>query len=181
MDQDNIDSLLERYLALVDEYATLRSRLARLQSGVHQNIARANFSAERGMRYGRDQYDGRARASRVLDIAGGGGTAGSGSGAPRFDVVTRDGGEDPEDDKRSVDPLRWFGILAPPPLRAAQALSVEAVEQVVPRLATVDAEMLGLEIEIRRARKRRAKAAAKGKRHAGAAPPETQPVQEASA
>ena len=188
MDQDHIDALLERYLALLDEYTRLRDRLSRLQSGVHQNIARANFSAERGLRYGQDQYDGRMRASRVLDIRV---EQQQGTGVPSFGVVDAtttaeipddgdvDSGSEEEEEEgkgrkddsgegekekeesvtKPVDPLRWFGLLAPMPLRNAQGLSVEAVEQVIPRLVTVDAEMLNLEIEVRRARKKRYKAA----------------------
>ena len=65
---DTIDTLLERYLGLVDEYTRLRAALADLQAGVYQDIARANFAAERGVRYGRDFYDGRARSLRTLVI-----------------------------------------------------------------------------------------------------------------
>lgn len=190
MATDHIDSLLERYLALLDEYTRLRDRLSRLQSGIYHNIARANFSAERGLRYGRDHYDDRMQASRLLRIQVDGGGR---EGVPSFGVVDaaaaaaaaetdehEDKGEDDSGDKdgkekvkddavkddekkkeepsKPVNPLRWFGILAPMPLRNAQGLSVETIEQVVPRLVTVNAEMLNLEIEVRRARKKRAKA-----------------------
>lgn len=57
-----------------------------------------------------------------------------------------------------VDPIRWFGLMAPMSLRQAQAQSIRAVDEIVPRLATVAAEMAEVEIEVRRARKRRAKA-----------------------
>ncbi|KAL6850990.1 hypothetical protein ACO1O0_008116 [Amphichorda felina] len=188
MATDHIDSLLERYLALLDEYTRLRDRLSRLQSGVYHNIARANFSAERGLRYGQDQYDDRMQASRLLRIQVDGGGR---DGVPSFGVADaaaataaaetdedEDKGEDDSGDKdgeedvagdaangdekkeepsKPVNPLRWFGILAPMPLRNAQGLSVETIEQVVPRLVTVNAEMLNLEIEVRRARKKRAK------------------------
>ncbi|EHK47555.1 hypothetical protein TRIATDRAFT_238573, partial [Trichoderma atroviride IMI 206040] len=68
MEQQHIDSLLERYLSLIDEYSRLREELTKLQTGVYQNIARANFAGERGMRYGQDHYDERMRALRVLDV-----------------------------------------------------------------------------------------------------------------
>ncbi|KAM7223902.1 hypothetical protein V8F06_000918 [Rhypophila decipiens] len=73
-----IDTLLQRYLVLLDEYTTLRSKLNQLQSGIYQNIARANFSAERGIRYGQGYYDERMQALRrvvVIQPAGGEGTA----------------------------------------------------------------------------------------------------------
>ncbi|KUI64573.1 hypothetical protein VM1G_01065 [Cytospora mali] len=63
-DTDTIDALLERYLSLLDEYTTLRTKLGQLQTGMFQHLARANFSAERGMRYGPDFYDERMQATR---------------------------------------------------------------------------------------------------------------------
>ncbi|KAH6604274.1 hypothetical protein Trco_007720 [Trichoderma cornu-damae] len=221
MEQQRIDSLLERYLILVDEYSRLREELSKLQAGVYQNIARANFTGERGMRYGQDHYDERMRASRVLDVRPGennvpgftmkrldapaDGLAGD-DGGPREDEKGEDGldgekagfvaaarenvadgiegeqnpeGQEEDKDKHkdknkdkeeaktktktkkpSGNPLHWFGLLAPPPLRTAQTLSIRAVEQAIPRLVSVNAEMEHVEIEIRRARKRRAKAAA---------------------
>ncbi|KAF4782731.1 hypothetical protein HER10_EVM0002334 [Colletotrichum scovillei] len=215
METNHIDSLLERYLVLLDEYTALRERLSGTQAGIYQNIARANFSAERGVRYGPDYYDERMRASRTLEVAV------DDTGVPHFEVVkVAEGGDavtDPKteateaaaatatknDDvdeapsvepegvasvgggqtekeaeekdeaenekektkqkkkkKKSNDPLRWFGILAPMPLRQAQSLSVQAMQDIIPRLVSVDAEMKDIEIEVRRARKRRAKAEA---------------------
>lgn len=45
-------------------------------------------------------------------------------------------------------------------LRQAQAQSIDAVEQVIPKLISVNAQMAQIEIEVRRARKKRAKAEA---------------------
>ncbi|KAF6838104.1 hypothetical protein CPLU01_02712 [Colletotrichum plurivorum] len=189
MDTDHIDQLLERYLILLDEYTVLRELLSKTQAGVYQNIARANFSAERGVRYGPDYYDERMQASRILSISA------DSKDVPRFEIVkpaeadtspktleaANDEGkpdgvdeapptsEDKPDDKakqvkdkkkKSNDPLRWFGILTPLALRQAQALSVEAVQDIIPRLVSVNAEMMSVEIEVRRARKKRSKAAA---------------------
>ncbi|GJC95287.1 hypothetical protein CH63R_02776 [Colletotrichum higginsianum IMI 349063] len=219
METGHIDTLLERYLVLLDEYTTLRERLTRAQVGMYQNIARANFSAERGVRYGPDYYDERMRASRVLAVSV------DGRNVPRFEIVqpadavtepkamgtnearnpkdkgrsrsdadeapdyaageatfadeVKDekeaNGEEVEKTKKqkkgNSDPLRWFGILAPLPLRQAQTLSVHIVEDVIPRLVSVDAEMKDVEIEVRRARKRRAKTEAASKKSDAA--PET--------
>ena len=52
------------------------------------------------------------------------------------------------------DPLRWFGILVPPPLRQAQTNASKLVQTAV-NLASIDSEMKTVEIEIRRARKRK--------------------------
>ncbi|KAJ0163326.1 hypothetical protein CTA2_3173 [Colletotrichum tanaceti] len=212
METGHIDTLLERYLILLDEYTTLRERLTRAQVGMYQNIARANFSAERGVRYGPDYYDERMRASKVLAVSL------DGRNVPRFEIVQpADAVTEPKamgtneararkDEERSSndadeasgyvageatfanevkhekeanveevektkkqkkgssDPLRWFGILAPLPLRQAQTLSVYVVEDVIPRLVSVDAEMKDVEIEVRRARKRRAKTEAASKK-----------------
>ncbi|KAK7717619.1 hypothetical protein SLS64_003114 [Diaporthe eres] len=184
MDPDTIDALLERYLALLDEYTTLRARLSQLQTGMFQHLARANFSAERGMRYGPDFYDERMQALRRVSIS----TEG---GLPIFTVshssrARGDDGDGDDDPSRqnppsdptppaegeaaaaaegeagpkkqnARDPLRWFGVLTPLSLRQTQACAAEAVEQVVPRLASLSAEMQDLEIQVRRARKKRAK------------------------
>ncbi|KAI1467037.1 uncharacterized protein F4812DRAFT_430893 [Daldinia caldariorum] len=206
MEVDHIDVLLERHLHLLHEYTTLREQLSSLQTGIYQNIARANFAAERGMRFGQDCYDERMQASRrvaitipptgndgqqqqqdipVFAITGGskpaaseipgeeGGRSiaddsGSGVVVGEEDDDTSNGGEGgkeketlkPPQNQRQKDPLRWFGLLTPMPLRQAQAQSIQAVEQVVPRLASVNAQMAEVEIQVRRARKKRAKAEA---------------------
>ncbi len=63
-----MNELLQRYLTLLDEYTSLRTELSRLQTGVYQDLARANFAAERGMRYGADYYDERMQALRTLRV-----------------------------------------------------------------------------------------------------------------
>ncbi|KAI0902474.1 hypothetical protein F4806DRAFT_490947 [Annulohypoxylon nitens] len=190
MEVDHIDNLLERYLHLLHKYTTLRDQLSSLQTGMYQNIARANFAAERGLRFGQDHYDERMQASRTVLITK---DEGQESPVPKFaieaepkesrkeaasngdgaeEVVAEGGGEKKEADVvdadvdvsppkiQRKDPLRWFGLLTPMALRQAQAQSIEAVEQVIPRLASVNAEMAQVEIEVRRARKKRAKAEA---------------------
>ncbi|KAI0969234.1 hypothetical protein F4678DRAFT_439802 [Xylaria arbuscula] len=253
MDQDHIDGLLERYLHLLHDYTSLREELTALQTGMYQNIARANFAAERGLRFGQDYYDDRMQASRRLVVScdsqnqdpsqepserqdgrtpvvlGGivtsfavvgpasvGAAASTAnedsevnveaspnppdpearakeqSGAPNIEVcsaptppsqrtdtdaaqsgnyardnttseTTKEGTATPQKSK-SKDPLRWFGLLTPMPLRQAQTQSIRAVEHVIPRLASLNAEMAAVEIEVRRARKRRAKAEAAASR-----------------
>ncbi|KAG6011762.1 hypothetical protein E4U54_007918 [Claviceps lovelessii] len=218
--QLHIDNLLQRHLALLDQYTSLRERLSRLHSSTLQDIARANFSAQRGQRFGQDQYDGRMRALRRVVVEGekrvricvvrGGGEDETGEDETGVDEREEDErkedereedkkakdekkGDDkspeddkkadhdekPEDDKKAEkdkktpnhnhkhDPLRWFGILSPPPLRSAQAHAVEAVEQVIPQLVSIATEMQHLEIEVRRARKRRDKGQGKSKSSKG--------------
>ncbi|KAK8872804.1 hypothetical protein PGQ11_003318 [Apiospora arundinis] len=212
MEERDIDHLLEQYLHLLHEYTSLRAELNKLQTGIYQNLARANFAAERGLRYGQDQYDDRMQASRRVVVA----PLPSLSVCPTFEVVNVDAdtvtaaatettaapvseseavtsdaqdtgkeekgkGEDDGDkvneaepiassaketketksgpkSKMSKDPLRWFGLMTPMPLRQAQAQSVKAVEDIVPKLVSINAEMAQVEIEVRRARKKRAKA-----------------------
>lgn len=211
---DTVDALLERYLALLDEYTSLRAELSRLQAATFQHLARANFAAERGARYGADSYDERMQAVRTVVVSSSDSSSEVQDGTtPTFQVVmgpredhmppaeeepsraaeaplptspkdaSRQGeetegkaareeekeekeqeeeeGEQARQQRRANDPLRWFGVLTPLALRQTQACAVDAVERVVPRLATVDAAMRALEIEVRRARKRRAKAAAR--------------------
>lgn len=70
-------------------------------------------------------------------------------------------GEDAKTARVAKDPLRMFGLLTPSALREAQKESIKMVEEIVPRILEVDAEMKEVEIRIRRARKWRAKAEAK--------------------
>lgn len=200
MDPDTIDALLERYLGLLDEYTTLRARLSQLQTGMFQHLARANFSAERGMRYGPDFYDERMQALRQVSISTTGGglpiftvshcsrTRGDDDDDPSSQNPPSDGASPAEEEKKAAaaeeaageepvpagddkadseagpkkqiaarDPLRWFGVLTPLSLRQTQACAAEAVDEVIPRLASLSAEMQDLEIQVRRARKKRAK------------------------
>lgn len=179
MDQEEIDNLLKDYLGLLDQYEQLRQKLSDSQSSVFAHIARANFSGERGMRYGKDSFDQRMQAIRRLNIEM------DSESKPRFCVSTKETTETQQEKDeqasgdtkgkhekakessskentttRPADPLRWFGLFAPTPLRFAQGLSIQTVHDIIPQLATVDHEMRNLEIEIRRARKRRAKSAA---------------------
>ncbi|ROT40332.1 hypothetical protein SODALDRAFT_376121 [Sodiomyces alkalinus F11] len=187
-DVPRIEQLLERYLDLLDEYTTLRDSLGKAQAAMYQNLARANFTAERGMRYGQDYYDDRMQASRTLTIR-----RQDDRSPPRFEVTMpptegmvdtdtktedasslpvddqQEGGEPPKEASedtttrtkpRHRDPIHWYGILAPMTLRQAQSQAVRAVQDIIPRLVTVNAELQHLEIEIRRARKKRAKAKA---------------------
>lgn len=66
---NTVDALLERYLALLDEYTTLRAELSRLQTATFQHLARANFTAERGVRHGQDYYDERMQAIRRVAVS----------------------------------------------------------------------------------------------------------------
>ncbi|KAH6712557.1 hypothetical protein BKA61DRAFT_86795 [Leptodontidium sp. MPI-SDFR-AT-0119] len=226
---DAIDSLLARYLQLLDEYTSLRIPLSSLQSSVYTNIARANFQAERGVSYGRESYDRRVmqpgRLCRVMGDAEDGtvifeigkvvtsageekiGLGKTGVSAEAEDEKGRDGnnptptknidddmekitvqteatddpdtqdikndkeGKDKEpprvtnqqDNKSNTqnpDPLRMFGFSIPSALRTAQSSSIQLVESSIPRLATVSLQMRALEIQIRRAKKYRAKALA---------------------
>ncbi|EJT78612.1 hypothetical protein GGTG_03711 [Gaeumannomyces tritici R3-111a-1] len=196
-----IDALLERYLGLLDEYTELRASLGAVQSGMYQNIARANFAAERGMRYGPDCFDERMQASRRLSIQVKP-SAGHESGGQHvsFAVCSTEeseppvGSQDSDNDKGGKepgspepmaeanqqshdgvagtneatakaspttrkDPLRWFGLFTPTSLRLAQGQAIEIVEDLLPRIASVDAKMGQVEIQVRRAKKKRSKAA----------------------
>lgn len=180
MDLDSdIDSLLQRYLSLLDEYTNLRQQLSTLQKSMYQDIARANFSAERGLRFGQDHYDDRMQALRQVGISNKEKPVFSISTVPqntKTDAPSPEKGEkspeEAQDDNDSDikekqtekvvnrDPLKWFGFVTPSALRNAQSSSVQAIETIIPRLASVNAEMMDVEIEVRRARKKRSKAQA---------------------
>ncbi len=62
--------------------------------------------------------------------------------------------------RKGRDPIRMFGILVPSSLRMAQGDAITLVQEIVPQLVNIDAEMKQIEIQIRRARKQRTKAKA---------------------
>ncbi|KAL4773645.1 hypothetical protein BDW60DRAFT_184095 [Aspergillus nidulans var. acristatus] len=55
---------------------------------------------------------------------------------------------------RTLDPIKWFGILVPPSLRSAQKSFTEAVEGSLPELAGIVVEMQAAEKEITELRRR---------------------------
>ncbi|KAL4754770.1 hypothetical protein BDW72DRAFT_165262 [Aspergillus terricola var. indicus] len=55
---------------------------------------------------------------------------------------------------RTLDPIKWFGILVPPSLRSAQKSFIEAVEGGLPELAGIVVEMQATEKEISVLRRR---------------------------
>ncbi|KAL3436771.1 hypothetical protein BDV09DRAFT_164393 [Aspergillus tetrazonus] len=55
---------------------------------------------------------------------------------------------------RTLDPIKWFGILVPPSLRNAQKSFTEAVEGSLPELAGIVVEMQAAEKEITELRRR---------------------------
>jgi hypothetical protein len=159
---DEIDILLEHYLHLLDQYTTLRNELNTIQSSIHQHMARANFSADRGIRYGQDFYDERMQASRRCTITPSNDipsfAISTQTQNPLYKVEEKEGNVEEEDKSAKLkDPIRMFGILTPQHLRIAQSESIKTVETIIPRLVSTDADMRGVEIQIRRARKRKAK------------------------
>ena len=103
----SIDTLLERYLTLLDEYMALRAELSRLQTACFQHLARANFAAERGVRYGADFYDQRMRAVRTVAIADVTGTDPSGPAEYRVVKVQREEADEEDEDAVGSPCSRW--------------------------------------------------------------------------
>jgi hypothetical protein len=180
---DEIDTLLRHYLVLLDTYTTLRTRLTALQASVNQQIARANFTSERGRRYGQDDYDDRMQASIQLVIAEGSSftisktTEESVKEKDPKPQEGKDAGDTDEKEaeqldgekqkrKKKNDPLRQFGVLVPQALRLAQSEAEKMVMEIVPQLVSVDQEMREVEIQVRRARKYTAKAESRARKEA---------------
>lgn len=198
MTSETIDGLLARYLGLLHEYTELRSQLSTHQASMFGNLARANFSAERGFRYGPDHFDGRMQALVRLCVSDDDSNSQPATSfavtRPKKEIkaeVADDNKESKESDESDEkkreeetdtakedtrnakpkksnkkkepagprDPLQWFGVLTPLALRQAQSEAIEVIDNIVPRLAALSAEMAAVEIEVRRARKKRARAA----------------------
>jgi hypothetical protein len=52
------------------------------------------------------------------------------------------------------DPIQWFGVLVPEPLKECQKEFETAVDIWIPKILNLDGQMRSLEIEIGRTRKR---------------------------
>ncbi|KAL4739136.1 hypothetical protein BDV11DRAFT_188445 [Aspergillus similis] len=226
---ESLDTLLEKYLHLLDKHQRLQHVLASKLSSGFLSLAHANYTCPPGRRYGADYYDERMRASRrvilrppsstdredpiaalespqhngpsskgIFSIESTSSNDGeeqpdtdesSGTGEKAFEQVPlkvplKDAGnniaaettatlensseasetknEAEADAKpgpirrrpRTLDPIKWFGILVPPSLRSAQKSFIEAVEGSLPELAGIVVEMQAAEKEISLLRKR---------------------------
>jgi coiled-coil domain-containing protein 115 len=226
-----LDSLLETYLELLDEYTTLRTQLSKQFSDGFFSLARANHISPTlgsGRRYGEEGYDERMKAQRRIvystrdskrdenwdetedwkagssvrsqslepsdskaDTLPGYGMSIQKTEAPLDSQETSSSDETDTDKQRIVgavpqndestsspfanalpttvkpsspsstktksaasnrDPLNWYGILIPPPLRQAQASFISAVESSVPQLLNTSASMHDLEARVTKLR-----------------------------
>lgn len=140
------------------------------------SLAQANFKSSSRTRYGQDYYDDRMQSSRRVRFERDDENA---DGRPVLSITPNrtavEVEKDPkteredassekqhptppstppaEDAKPPPDPLRWFGILVPPALRACQSSFVSAVEGPVAQASNASRSMRGVEVEIRRVRK----------------------------
>lgn len=232
---ERLDSLLETYLDLLDQYTTLRTQLSKHFSDGFFTLARANHTSPSlgaGRRYGEEGYDERMKAGRRITY-GLTGTRGSdaevqrekgdspsehsensasveesadyGPGSsisisisthqaivdeeeqavPAEDLSNDSGasqtkqqasedtpstptpqpmttqpkstptGSPPSSSKtkskpkpKVIDPLHWFGILVPPPLRQSQTCFATAVSTCIPALLNTSSQMRDLEATI---------------------------------
>jgi coiled-coil domain-containing protein 115 len=55
--------------------------------------------------------------------------------------------------RKLLNPLNWYGLLVPPPLRAAQTSFTSAVQDPIPQLLNIQTDMARLEAQIRALRK----------------------------
>ncbi|KAI9842983.1 MAG: hypothetical protein M1837_006720 [Sclerophora amabilis] len=173
----SLDQLLEHYLSLLDQYQTLQRQMASALSSGYFSIAQANFVAPSRIRYGQDFYDGRMQANRTLSIEPRSSSdeqsprlsirllPESTSSTDNEPVPASKSTPSPAEtasrghetasaapkktvQEKSRDPLRWFGILVPQPLRAAQADFIRTVD-LAPQLAEMNIRMKQAEQGIR--------------------------------
>ncbi|KAE8360715.1 hypothetical protein BDV27DRAFT_134040 [Aspergillus caelatus] len=64
----SLDTLLERYLHLLDRHQKLQAELATTLSSGFLSLAQANYTCPPGRRYGADYYDERMKATRMVDL-----------------------------------------------------------------------------------------------------------------
>lgn len=63
-----LDTLLERYLHLLDRHQKLQADLAKQLSSGFLSLAQANYTCPPGRRYGTDYYDERMKATRKVSL-----------------------------------------------------------------------------------------------------------------
>ncbi|KKK15894.1 hypothetical protein AOCH_005432 [Aspergillus ochraceoroseus] len=63
-----LDTLLERYLHLLDKHQKLQTKLASKLSSGFLSLAQANYTCPPGRRYGADYYDERMKATRRVGL-----------------------------------------------------------------------------------------------------------------
>ncbi|KAJ0422134.1 hypothetical protein BJY00DRAFT_97448 [Aspergillus carlsbadensis] len=64
----SLDTLLERYLELLDKHQKLQGELASRLSSGFLSLAQANYTCHPGRRYGADYYDERMKATRKVSL-----------------------------------------------------------------------------------------------------------------
>ncbi|KAH0543740.1 hypothetical protein FGG08_001922 [Glutinoglossum americanum] len=159
---EHLNQLLEQYLALLDQYQSLRTELTKSLSSGYISLAEANFLSTGRVKYGQDFYDERMQATKRLNSP-----LGEDDLIPSFELVQPTPGTPGSESKTNLvthessattgkrvpnDPLRWFGILVPPALRNTQREFTDAVN-IVPKLVEVIAQMDLCEKRIKEARK----------------------------
>ncbi|KAI9374676.1 hypothetical protein BJX61DRAFT_274500 [Aspergillus egyptiacus] len=65
---ESLDTLLERYLRLLDKHQKLQSELASKLSSGFLSLAHANYTCPPGRRYGADYYDERMKATKRVAL-----------------------------------------------------------------------------------------------------------------
>jgi hypothetical protein len=130
------------------------------------SLAKANHSGTK--RYGRDYYDYRMQAQKIVKIRAGLETDPStgdkstprdpSEESPIFTTSIHNSTPDTaveteSSSSKQKDPLTWYGILAPPALRAAQSSFTTVVETSIPKILNDAARLRQMEIEIGRLRK----------------------------
>jgi hypothetical protein len=216
---ERLDSLLETYLELLNEYTKLRAQLSKQFSNGFLSLARANHTSAslgNGRRYGEEGYDERMKAQRMIVYSAGdlrSGRDGNCTGTEDMNVPNPAEAEDKTPAQRGLrisiqrtkdvakldrtstghseqskgaeapdqqcigdsaaasassptptkaesnpnvtakaksppsnqDPLNWYGILVPTPLRQTQSSFVSAVETSIPQLLNASTSMYDLE------------------------------------
>jgi hypothetical protein len=58
-----------------------------------------------------------------------------------------------EETSKPRNPINWYGVLIPPPLREAQKSFIDVVDNSIPNVINITAQLRQLEIDIGRTRK----------------------------
>jgi len=156
---EKLDSLLERYLGLLDDYERTRTELSKSMSSGFLLLAKTKSSAPNVTRYGPDSYDYRMKATRPISVSSDGHL--QVNQEPDLKATSTTGEDVSEGLNEKINdiettqpsnPLHWYGLFVPNSLKDAQKDFVTAIDS-TPSLLNISHDMRQLEIEVGRTRK----------------------------
>ncbi|KAF4549269.1 Hypothetical protein D9617_22g066140 [Elsinoe fawcettii] len=175
--QQQLQALWIKYLGFLDQYSKAQQEISKYHSTGIFSLAEANFKNTTRTRYGQDYYDERMQAATRYSVAdtaskslklerkessqacmpptnsSSKGKAVNGDEDSAGDSVAQEETEPSHGNDTVPDPIKWFGILVPPQLRACQREFLAMATGPVITAINASRSLREVEADIRRLRK----------------------------